>query len=233
MPGQPGLAGQVNQFLTTHPATFVYQGVLQASETTGAPGTVASNGTWVAQSFAAGSSQVTTGHVVLTVSFAGSPDPWGISLQAGSSGVPSGTALASAWLPPAFTLASPGPVTVLLPATGLTPGAQYWIVAAAQGDASDYYAWSKSSQASGAATSADGTSWTAATYGLLYEVYDGSTSGYLTGIYEDSGARTTVYAYSGGLVSQVQEFTVGQTAAGYAVSSRALSYSGGLLTGAA
>lgn len=231
--GQPGLAGAVNQLLTTHPATFVYAGVLAASETTGAPGTVASNGTWIGQSFTAGASQTTTGYVVLTVSFTGSPDPWEFSLQAGSSGVPSGTALASAWLPPAFTPASPGPVTVLLPASGLTSGAQYWIVAAAQGDANDCFTLSKSNQTSGAATSTDGTTWTAASYGLLYEVYDGSTNGNLTGIWEDSGARTTVFAYTGGLVTQVQEFTAGQTATGYAASSRTLSYSGGLLTGAA
>lgn len=227
--GQPGLAGAVNQLLTTHAVTYVYAGALAASQSTGSPGGAASNGLYVAQSFTTGSAQTTAGYVTVTVSFTGSPAPWGFSLQAGSAGAPSGTALASAWLPSDFTGATAEGVTVLLPATGLTSSSQYWIVAAAQGDSPDFFSWSKSNQTTGAATSPDGVTWTAQTYGLLYQVYDGTQQGVLTGIYEDGGARSTVYLYSGGLVAGIQEFTVGQTPAGYAASARSLTYSGGLL----
>jgi hypothetical protein len=136
-------------------------------------------------------------------------------------------------VPPGFAGTSAGAVTVLLPAAGLAASTQYWIAAAAQGDTSDHFTWAKSNQSSGAATSPDGVTWTAQSYGLLYKVYDGSLLPPLTGIYEDGGARTTVYLYSGGLVAGIKEFTVGQTASGYAASARALSYSDGQLTGAA
>jgi hypothetical protein len=232
-PGQPGMAGHVNQLLVTHPAVYVWAGALQAAQQTAGPGGAASNGTYLAQAFTTGSGQVTTGAVVVTAGFTGSPAPWGFSLQAGSGSFPSGTPLASAWLPPEFASASPGPVTLLLPASGLAASTQYWIVAAPQGTSSAYFTWAKSNQSSGAATSADGVTWAAQGYGLMFQVRDGAPAGLLTGITEDGGARSTVFLYAGGMVGAVLEFTAGQTAAGYAASARAASYSGPLLTGVA
>lgn len=230
--GQPGQAGQVNQFLTTHPSTFVYQGALRTSSSTAGTGSVNSNGLYVAQSFTTASTQTTTGYVVLIMAATGSPAPWQVTLQQGSAGVPSGTALAAAQLGPAGIAGPSSSVTILLPASGLAASTQYWIVTEAAGDSSDYFSWFKSSSTSGAATSADGVTWTAASYGLLYQVYDGSPVGSLVGIYEDGGARSTVLSYSSGLVAGIAEITAGQ-AGGYAASERTLSYSGGQLTGIA
>lgn len=228
------MAGHVNQLLTTHQVSYVYAGALASQQATAGVGSVATNGLYVAQAFTTASAQTTVGYIVLTVSFTGSPTPLGVSLQATSGSGPSGTALASAWLPSDFASSSPGAVTVLLPVTGLASSTQYWVVAAATGDGSDFFSWSKSNQSSGAATSPDGVSWTGQSYGLLFQVWDGTTAGGLTGVYEDSGARTTVYSYTGGgLVSRVQEFTLGQTASGYSASARTLSYSGSLMAGAA
>lgn len=232
-PGQLPLAGQVNQFLVSHAAAFVQAGTRQAAQTTAGSGTVSSVSQWIAQSFTTSAAQTATGYVVVTASAAGTPVPWVVSIEASSSGTPSGAPLASTPVPYQFVPATAGAVTVILPVSGLSPSTTYWLVAAAAGDTGDFFAWSKSNASSGAATSVDGSSWSPQSYGMLYQVYDNSLTPPLTGIWEDSGARWTSYGYTSGRVSSVSEFTLGQTAAGYVASVRTLSYSGTQLTGAA
>ena len=227
--GGQALAGHVNQLLGTHPTTFLYEGTLQASVTTGSTG-VASNGLWLAQSFTTGASQAAVGYVTFPAGVTGSPAPWTISVQADAGGMPSGTPLASVQFPKELAASQ---VTALLPCA-VTASAQYWIVAQAAGDSGDYYSWGKSSASSGCVTAPDGRTWTAQTFGLRYSVYDQSPSGPLIGIVEDSGARCTLLGWGGSAgPTAIQEFTMGQTSTGYAESSRVLSYSGGLLTGIA
>ena len=144
--------------------------------------------------------------------------------------MPSGTPLASVQFPKELAASQ---VTALLPCA-VTASVQYWIVAQAAGDSGDYYSWGKSSASSGCVTAPDGRTWTAQTFGLRYSVYDQSPSGPLIGICEDSGQRFTLFGWTGSAgPTAVQEFTAGQTVTGYQESSRALSYSGGLLTGIA
>ncbi len=232
--GYPALAGQVNQFLGTHAVTYVYTGAEQASQSNAGSGGVNSNSLWAAQSFGTTSAQTTAGYVILTAKVTGSPPPLTVSLQASSAGAPSGTPLVSASLPKEFLTGTAAAVPVMLPVTGLTPSAVYWIVAAAAGDASDYFTLSKSNFGSGASTSPDGVTWTAQSYGLLYQVYDGTPVPPLSGTWEDSGARWTSLGYSGsGDLATLGEYTAGQAAGGYAASFRTLSYSGSILTGVA
>ncbi len=232
--GYNAYAGQVNQFLGAHAVTYVYAGVEQASEATAGSGGVNSDGLWIAQSFATASGQTTTGYVTVTAKVTGTPAPLSVSIQATSSGAPSGTALVSTSLPKEFLTGSAAAVSVMLPVTGLTASTTYWIVANAVGDASDYFTWSKSNQTSGASTSTNGTAWTAQAYGLLYAVYDATPAEPLAGTWEDSGARWTSLAYNaGGQLTAIGEYTAGQSAAGYTASARALAYSAGLLTGVA
>jgi len=232
--GYNAYAGQVNQFLGTHAVTYVYAGAVQASQGTAGSGGVNSDGLWIAQSFATGSGQTAIGYVTVTAAATGAPAPLAVSVQASSGGAPSGTALATTMLPEEFLTGTPAAVPVMLPVSGLSASTTYWIVAAAVGDASDYFTWSKSNQTSGASTSANGTTWTAQSYGLLYAVYDQSPVPPLAGTWEDSGARWTALAYDGSAqLAGVREFTAGQSAAGYTASSRALSYSSGLVTGVA
>lgn len=231
--GSQALAGQVNQFLVSHSATYVQAGTRQAAQTTSGSGFASSVNQWIAQSFTTTSSQTTTGYVVVTASVGGSPSPWVFSIQASSSGTPSGAPLASTPLPAEFVPASAGPVTVILPVSGLSPSVTYWLVAEATGAGTDFFEWSTSNQVSGAATSPDGSSWTPHSFGMLYQVWDASLVPPLTGIWEDSGARWTSFGYTGSLLTSVKEFTTGQTPAGYTESARALTYSGGLLTGIA
>lgn len=231
--GNSGLAGQVNQFLTTHAVEYLYTGVLQSSQQTASGTGDHSNGLWIAQSFTTAAAQTTVGYVLLYLDVTGSPAPWTISLQANSSGAPSGTALVSASLPKEFAAASYGWVMVPLPATGLTASAQYWIVANAVGDPSDFFSWHLSNQSSGSSTSTNGTSWTAQGDGLMYQVYDQSPVAPLAATWEDSGARWTSLAYTSGELTGLEEYTAGQAANGYTASSRALTYTGNLLTGVA
>lgn len=234
--GFSALAGHVNQFLCSHAVTYVYTGAQTAAQTTAAggfPGTPSRNA-WLAQSFTTGASQTAVGYVRLNVLVTGSPAPWTISLQASSGGAPSGTALVSAGLPKEFLTGSYAFQTVALPASGLTPAATYWIVAQANGTVTDDYVWGQSNQVSGASTSANGTTWTAQAYGLMFRVFDQSAVLPLAATYEDSGARWTALAYNGsGQLTGIEEYTAGQAANGYTASSRALSYTSGLLTGVA
>ena len=232
-PDSPGLAGQINQLLTTHAVSFVYAGVKQSSQTTVGSGSTASNGLFVAQAFTTTSAQATVGYVILNLAATGTPPVLNLTLQAGSGGFPSGTALAAAQVAPDGLSGPAVPVIILLPCSGLAVSTQYWVVTEAAGDATDYFSLAHSSQTSGAATSPDGVTWTAQGYGLLYDIYDGTPAGELIGVSEDGGARQAVLGYTSGLLTSVSEVTAGQ-AGGYASSSRALSYaSSGPLTGIA
>lgn len=234
--GQQGLAGHVNQLLGSHPATLLYAGVQRAAQTTGGGGYVSSAGTWIAQQFTTASGQTTIGYLVLVlyanISSGSSLAPITVGLYANSGGAPSGSPLVTATVTSEYSYAAPLNMVVPLPATGLTASTTYWIVTTPVGNGTYYYAWNKSNQASGASTSATGTSWTAQSYGLEYQVYDQSATGPLTCTWSDSGARWTWIGYNGsGLVNQYAEYTAGQTPAGYLQSFRNLTYSGSLLTG--
>ena len=224
-------AGQINQFLGTHAVTYLYAGVETAIQPTYGSGAVNSDGLYIAQSFTTGASQSAIGYIEVEAAVTGSPGPIAVSVQASSGGAPSGTALVTTMVPKEL---AGTPVSVMLPVTGLTASATYWIVFAADGDASDYFSLYKSNQTSGVSTSTNGTSWTSQAYGLVYAVYDQSPVPPLTGTWEDSGARWTSLAYNGsGQLTGLKEFTAGQSAAGYTVSSRALAYADGLVTGVA
>ena len=228
--GQQPLAGQINQFLGAHAATFAYTGAEKDNQSTAGTGAVDSNGLWVAQSFTPGSSY-TSGRVVLTLAVTGTPAPWSLSIQSTSAGAPSGTVVGGpVSLPPGFV---PGSATaVSIPLRGaLSSGVEYWIVAGAAGDVSDFFAWSKSNQASGASTSTNGTSWSAQAYGLLFQVWDDTTVAPLVHTLEDSGARWTTFAFNTqGTPSALSEYTVAQAANDYVQSVRSFTYTDGLLT---
>lgn len=223
-PNQPQLAAQVNQFLGTHAVTYLYTGVQQGGHATLGTGGVNSNGLYIAQSFTAGSS-FSLGRIVLDFStVTGTPaGPATISIQTSSGGAPSGTALATVTVPPAYLS---GVVSVPLPCA-LVNGTGYWIVLSAVGDASDFVTWLKSNQTSGASTSTNGSSWTAQTYGLYYSYWDQSAVPPLAHTWEDAGARWTAWAENGNnQPTALQEYTVAQGSGQYVYSSRSLSYSG-------
>lgn len=236
--GQKANAGHVNQFLGTHQASYLYQGALQAFQTTGTAVYSDSLTQWLSQTITTGIAQTTIGYVQLQLSaVGGSPtlpliSPLTVSLYADLSGLPTGAAIVSATLNDSYVYSSGFWVTAPLTVTGLTPSTKYHVVTNLVGTTGHYYVWQRSNQTSGAATSATGSGWSAQTYGLMYQVYDQSTSGQLQLIYEDNGSRWTQFTYNtNGTIAQVTEYTAGQTVTGYLQSQRNLTYSNGLVTG--
>lgn len=224
--GQPQLAAHANQFLGTHAAVCVYTGTQQGGHTTLGSGSVATNGTWIAQEFTAGSS-FALGRIVLYLAATGSPGPATVSIQTSSGGAPSDTVLTSTVLPAQFVAAAASAVSIPLPCP-LASGTGYWIVVDAVGDAAEFFSWSESNQTSGASTSVDGVSWTAQSFGLYYSYWDQTAVPPLAHTWEDSGARwTTLTENSSGQPTSLDEYTTAQGAGQYVCSSRSMTYSSG------
>lgn len=229
--GQAPKSAHASQFLGAHPATYLYTGVQQGGQTTLGSGSVNTNGTYLAQKFTVGASGLNLGRIVLTLALTGAPPPTTISIQTNSGTAPSGTALAAAALPAQMAPASAATVSIPLPCA-LSASTVYWIVASSAGDASDYFAWSKSNQTSGASSSATGTSWTAQAYGLYFSYWDRTAPAGAQPLhtYADSGSRWSTWTWNASLQpATVQEYTAGQTATGYMYSSRTLTYTTGNL----
>lgn len=226
--GQPPLAAQVNQFLGTHAATIVYTGSSALSQTTAGSGGTNTNSLYIAQSFTT-SGAITTSRVALNLSVTGTPLAATVSVQANSGSAPSGTPLASIALPAAFVTGSSTAISMPF-AVSLAASTTYWMVINAVGDVSDLYTWFKSNQVSGASTSTNGSTWTAQAYGLIYNVFTATYTGYPVHTYEDAGARWTTLTASSSDLTNLAEYTVSQATNDYVSSSRSFSYTGGMLT---
>jgi hypothetical protein len=227
----PGLAGQINQFLGTHNSTFIYTGTSQLSQTTAGAGGTNSNSLYIAQTFTT-SGAVGTSRLVLTLDVTGSPPPATITIQSNSGGAPSGTVLGSITVAAQYLTGSAVAVSVPM-LVSLSATTQYWIVINAVGDVSNFYTWFKSNQVTGASTSPTGSVWTTQAYGLLYNVFAGA-GGNLVHIYDDAGARWTTFTWTAGnLPLKLSEYTVAQAANDYVQSVRTFSYAGNVLTGVA
>src|SRR5579859_4073539 len=238
--GQPPLAQHINQLLTTHPTQFIYTGTSQASVVTSGATTTGTNSLWLAQSFTTGASQTAIGYAQLALSTTATSGatlaPTTVSIYTNNAGAP-GVALVSATVTAEFANLTTGGgtnvfTTVPLPVTGLTAATQYWIVV--QGTASSgQFTLFRSASASGASTSPTGSTWTAQTYGFRYNVFDQSTVAPLVATWEDSGQRWQLLQYNASLeISNLSQYTGGQTTAGYQQEYRTLTYSNGLPQGA-
>jgi hypothetical protein len=232
------LAAQVNQFLGVHKTQNLYAATQTSAQTTAGSGSTSSNGLWIAQSFTTAAGQTAIGYIAIDVQVTATSGsqlgPMTIGIYANSGGAPTGSAL----LTTVFTVeyaAGQGIWTyVPMPLTGLTASTTYWIVTQPAGNVTFSYPWMKSNQTSGTSTSTNGTSWTAQTYGSMYQVFDQTVSGLLTHTYADSGARWTYTAYTTAAalnqISQYSEYTVAQGSSQYVQSVRFYTYSNGLLT---
>lgn len=236
--GSTAGAGHTNQFLSYHNASLLYQGNLVSSQTTGTGVYDDTLTQWLSQSIVTGVSQTAIGYVQLQLAtIGGSPTlpliaPLTVSLYASASGVPTGSPLATTTVSCATVYNAAVWVTVPLAASTLTPNTTYEVVTQLVGTAGHYYVWQRSNQVTGSATSPDGTTWSPQTHGLMYRVYNQSATGQLMTIYEDNGDRTVSLTYNSvGGISQVVEYTVGQTATGYLQTNCTLSYTNGLITG--
>lgn len=228
--GQRAQAAQVNQFLGTHTVNYVFAGATGGSSTTLAGTATNSNSLYIAQQFTPGSTQ-TIQRWLFTLAVTGSPAPLTLTIQTNNSGAPSGTVLSTTLIPKEYLTGTATAVSVPTLPVVFTGGTAYWFVFNAVGDVSNFYSVSRTTAASGASTSSNGTSWAGQGYGLYYNRFDNSVTGSLIHTYEDSGARWTTFAFNANATpSALQEFTQGQTATGYTYSSRAFNYTSGALT---
>lgn len=241
--GQPGQSGQINQFLGSHTAQYLYTGTQTASVATSGSTTTSSNGLWIAQSFTTALGQTAIGYVQgpisTTTTTGASLAPTTLSLYASSGGAPAGSPLVSTTVTAEYAYLSTANgntntfTTYPLPVTGLTASTTYWLVLHSTAS-SGAFTWFRSASASGASTSTNGTTWSAQTYGLRYSVFNQAATGNLVSIWEDAGIRWTAMTYTGGnLINSIGEYTLAQGTAAYVQSYRALTYSGDLLTGVA
>lgn len=236
--GTPANSGFANQLIGSHNCTFLYSGgaiVTQQATGSGIYQSTANN--WLSQTIVTGSSQTAIGSVNLQLSAVGGSPTLSlipvitVGLYADGSGYPTGTALASTTVSNNYIYSSPFWVSIPLPATGLTASTQYHIVTNLVGSASHYYTWQQSNQTSGVSTSPDGTVWTFQNYGLMYQVLDQTSSGNVTTIFEDNGARFIQLTYNSlNEITGVSEF-VTAPGGGYIQSSGTLSWTNGILTG--
>jgi hypothetical protein len=232
------LAAQVNQFLGVHKVQNLYAAVLESSQTTPGTGATNSNGLYMAQSFTTAVGQTAIGYIgvdmQVSTGLGANLGPMTIGIYANSGGAPTGSALGSTVFAVEYCFAQGTFTFVPMPVTGLTASTTYWIVTQPAGNGTYFYPWERSNQTSGASTSTNGTTWTAQTYGFLYEVFDQTASGPLVGTWEDSGARWSWTTYNTAAsinqISQYAEYTVAQGSSQYVQSVRNFMYSNGLLT---
>jgi hypothetical protein len=236
--GHQGNSGFVNQLLGSHTATFLYQGgVLKSSQGTGTAVFTTTQGQYLDQAFSTVAGQTSVGSVGLQIStVGGSPTLASVpslvlGIYADSSGVPTGSALASVLVSVQYIYDSSFWVSIPLAVSGLTASTRYHLVTSPVGTSTNYYVWQRSNQVTGTTTSTDGISWTSQSYGLMYQIYDETSSGLLNMIYEDNGARWSVFSYnSTGQIQTIDQYTVAQGSS-YVQSFNTLSYTNGLLTG--
>lgn len=231
-------AGMFNQFLGGHNSTILYSGAqVVTQQATGSGIYQSSQSQWISQTFSTSNSQTTIGSINLQLStVGGSPSlplipvlTVGIYADDGSGLLPTGSPLVTALISNNYVYSSPFWVSIPLPLT-VTPSTNYHVVTSLAGSTGHYYVWQQSNQIAGAATSPDGVTWTASSFGLMYQILDQTNTGLVTAIYEDSGASLTTLTYNSlKQVSTITQFCTSQ--GGYITSSGSLSYTNGVLTG--
>lgn len=233
-------AGHVNQFLGTHSSSFILSGAtLQSSQATGHSGQAAFTDSvtyYISQTIVTTASQTTIGSLGLQLNVVGgSPSltlvpPITVSLYADLLGSPTGSPLATTTISGQYVYSSSFWVQVPLVVSGLTPLTNYHIVTSLTGNSNHYYAWQRSNQSSGAATSTNGTTWVNQSYGMMYQVYDQNGTGVVTFVYDDGGSHWVRFTYNtNGSVATITEHTATQSGSSLD-SSATLTYTNGLMT---
>lgn len=229
-------AGDVNQLLGTHAVSYLNQGAETATGIA-ATGTLNTNtgaaAQYITQPFTTIGGQTTISRVEFLVALGGTGADTTIGIYANSGGNPTGAALFSITFPLDFAPTVAAYISVPCIAT-VTASTIFHLVISGTASTSNFLKFSDGTTVGSAAKTSPtgvGGTWTTAGKQLCYNIFN-STDGVLRNTYEDAGARWTGFDYnqsgsSNTTISAIREYT------GALRSVRALSYTGGILTGIA
>ena len=226
-PGQGTLVGHVNQLLTTHAATFTYNGAVINTDPT-LTGDATSLGAGMLAQQVVISDPVNLGSVLLALGAVGAGQDALVTLQADAAGQPSGTPLVGCVVPPEWLSVgvADGPSTYVVPLAYALSAGTYWIViqpgcnligladAFLQAVAgTDDIQWTQTTGTGGAVYS--GGSWTDESYGFGVYLRD-DTGTLLSTIADDAvanvsyylPAKVTSYGYTEGSLTNVYEWVI-------------------------
>ena len=186
-------AGDITQFLATHPAAFLYQGTSQVSYIVASSASQNTNtGTaaqWLAQPFSTAAAQTTITRVELALNGSGTFADTTLELRTDNAGVPSNTTLWSCNVPADFFASSAVYLSVPCNITGLVASTKYHLVLDGTASTANYDTWvTAATSVNAGLKSASGTgTWTTVSTTFLFNVFNG-TNGVLRNTYEDSPA---------------------------------------------
>ena len=222
-PGQATLSGQVNQFLSTHTASFIYQGTAINSVTAGSSSDALGANGQLAFRFSSGSvaSALNLSRVSLALGATNAGCDVYMTLQGDTGGGPDGNILASCYIPAEWLLSGQ---QSSIPSYGfplvysMSSLSYYNIVlspvptATSLASGVNDVVLTRSTATTGAYVY-NGISWAAKSYGYSIQLYStlqsattASTQN-LTNVYEDNGALHKRYQYNGSnLISVAQEW---------------------------
>jgi hypothetical protein len=188
-----GNAGQINQFLAAHPASFHRQGTSYANGPATSTSSVSTSGnTWIAQPFTLSSSKTTINRIELFPNLTGVGMDSTVNIETDSGGSPSGTILYSVTVPKEFQGAN-NYVSIPVNLSGLTASAKYHIVVIPSSNSTtNTLKLSLGVVTSNALLTSgnSGTSWGSSNGTLLFNVFSG-TNGVLRNVSEDGVTVTT------------------------------------------
>jgi hypothetical protein len=186
----------------------------QITSTTGAADQSVGLIAWKAQKFTAGASGNTTRVDIRVKNVSSGTGPLITALYSDNSGSP-GTLLATSSIPNSSTTSSYQYLPAYyIEAPASTSTTVYWIVGYIQSDGSNTYAWSSTTSATTAKSSADsGNTWASTSYALNIKTYVSTSGGVkgMTRFYRSTASPKTVFAHTTAVYS-VNDITGATTA---------------------
>lgn len=206
-------AGDINQFVGTHAATIINQGVSQVGNTAANVNsfpTYNAGSQWIAQPFTTAGGQTTITRIELALSGTGTSFDTTLEIRTNNAGKPSNTVLWSCTLPAEVFGASLVYISVPCYLTGLTAATVYHIVLDGTTSATNYDNWGATAIIGGNNSwkSPNGTgTWTTLGVTQQFNVFNG-TNGVTRNIIEDSPAagppaRWTSIDYTNAIMSAI------------------------------
>lgn len=171
----------------------------QITSTTGASTQAAGLITWVAQKFTAGATGGLTKVDINVKNSTSGTGPMIVAIYSDSSGTPGGL-LATSSIPAASITSSLQYLSArFIEAPAVVSSTAYWVVCYVQSDGSNSYAWSSTTSATTAKTSANsGNTWSSTSFAMNLKTYV-STSGIVKGLfryYRSAGSPIQLFAHN-------------------------------------